>query len=500
MFKLYHSKSTESIVDSPLNANEKCILYNTKKKEKYYIHTYDQSKLVNYLDNLRSENNEKMFPNLRNTFDTNIYHNCCNCISITLYCDHLGMGTIYHYLVSIKRTIDNVLKNLPNWIVRIYMNLSVYDLIDDFIGSKGQNIEFIATQIKEIFDYIHKAENVEIHTYKCQEIIEGKVKIDRTRTFRFMPLFQKDVNLCVVREADGIVTNLDCHNIKVFEKSNKLMYLVPYSLYYNHTYYTNEFFENDIKPLNSYSRWLQYYKKNMEAEYFKNKNNLYDILAGTFTIKLKINKQTYDSYFSKLTFLIGDTKENYLNSGLDEILLLDMLKDYISVSYTTNENNEIQYNQYQYDIIYDLITGVDIKSISFKNLNLKESLNKLVSERLIKINDQCIDNIVKEYGLLEDKISRDKYDNKEFMITYFIDSLLTNEFIIYDKAFNIYIDKFKSYLTLLNKVYTSKFNGRVDNIDLIPVNNNRLKKYDYIYDNFVRKVISFDINENIINI
>jgi hypothetical protein len=36
------------------------------------------------------------------------------------------------------------------------------------------------------------------------------------------------VNLYVIREADGFVSNLDCHNIKVFANNNKLFYISPF--------------------------------------------------------------------------------------------------------------------------------------------------------------------------------------------------------------------------------------------------------------------------------
>ena len=36
----------------------------------------------------------------------------------------------------------------------------------------------------------------------------------------------------MIREADGIVSFQDCHNIKIVLKSNKFMYIIPYNNVY----------------------------------------------------------------------------------------------------------------------------------------------------------------------------------------------------------------------------------------------------------------------------
>ena len=60
---------------NPVNKEEKCTLINNKK-ERYYIHTYDPSLI---LDKLAT------FPDIAKHFDLKVRHNCCNCISISLY-------------------------------------------------------------------------------------------------------------------------------------------------------------------------------------------------------------------------------------------------------------------------------------------------------------------------------------------------------------------------------------------------------------------------------
>jgi hypothetical protein len=125
--------------------------------------------------------------------------------------------------------------------------------------------------------------NAEIYTYLCPSIfnMEDRNAMGKTRTFRYLPLLDNTVNTVIIREADGIVTNLDCRNISLFSTSNKILYLLPFLHSTNHT---NE----GIALLHSYSQWLTYYKEVMEPEYFTHKNNLYDIMAGMFGCNLKI--------------------------------------------------------------------------------------------------------------------------------------------------------------------------------------------------------------------
>ena len=39
-------------------------------------------------------------------------------------------------------------------------------------------------------------------------------------------MIDPDVNLSIIREADGIVSNLDCHNISLYENDNNLLFYI----------------------------------------------------------------------------------------------------------------------------------------------------------------------------------------------------------------------------------------------------------------------------------
>ena len=82
--------------------------------------------------------------------------NCCNCIAISLYwtSDDL-LGLLRKYLYTIQRTIKNVKRCLPDWIVRLYIDSSVYQYL------KTNKLE---EPISKILDYFFVAENTEVYT------------------------------------------------------------------------------------------------------------------------------------------------------------------------------------------------------------------------------------------------------------------------------------------------------------------------------------------------
>ena len=119
-------------------------------------------------------------------------------------------------------------------------------------------------------------------------------------------MIDPEVNLYVIREADGIVSNLDCHNIKIYEESiDKLFYLVDF----DNNNFTLE--NNGTANYNSYSEWLFLYKYLIENDFFRDKQNIYDLLAGTFSFKLKINKDFYYEKINNLHIKIESLKKKF---------------------------------------------------------------------------------------------------------------------------------------------------------------------------------------------
>lgn len=374
-------KSEVTSSPNPLNVKETCRLINNKKL-KYYTHTYNPKNIVAKIEADTSSYKKVLIENINNIFDLTVRDKCCNCIAISLYWTKTNdIDGLLKYLYSIQRTVKNVKSELPDWIVRVYIDGSVYN-----------NMQTGNTYVNEIMNYLHMSDNVEIYTYICDSLLDNNIPIARTRTFRFLPITDIDVNVCVVREADGIVTYTDCHNIKVFANSDRIFYLLPFL----------DDYDNTQKIGNSYQRWLSYYKKRIESEYFTKNFNLYDILAGTIAIRLKVKHDIYlanNSYVQnkineavdKASVFSGeedididDTRrahilhpemldkdknelKNALNNGYDEILLLHIFRDIISVSYSGDK-----YTKEEFDLKRSLIfAGNDIKVIKINDLVIK---------------------------------------------------------------------------------------------------------------------------------
>jgi len=249
--------------------NNSCRLESSIKKE-YYKHNYNPSKVYENLKRYYEEKELKEIFNLKNKSE------CCKCIAISLYykkSDYINNTFLYNYLISILKTTINVRKNLPEWIVRLYIDESVKEYLAIY--------ESINT---EIYEEIKNMPNTEIYTYKCDKIyIDGKL-----RTFRFIPFIDESVSTHIIREADGVVTNMDCRNIEIFSNSDKLFYLPDLG---------NSEINTDLRissVQSHYQKWLIKMKAYMISEPNKFKNEILqyryqDLLAGLFSSNLKIN-------------------------------------------------------------------------------------------------------------------------------------------------------------------------------------------------------------------
>ena len=470
-------------VVNTLNHQENCTLI-TNKKTDYYIHTYHPSIL---------DKNE--------VFDFRIREHCCNCISISLYYMDTDLRKAVGYFASIRRTVDNVKRNLPDWIVRLYLDPSVYQSLED---KKNED----AIYVNHTLDYLLKADHVKIYVYCCS----SQTPMSRKRTFRFLPLFDPEVNIKIIREADGIVTNQDCHNIRIFSKSNYLFYLPCVIEDYDHTA-EDELYDHPKYSTRAYSRWLQFYEKHLEPEYFSKYQPLYDLLAGTFGLKLMVKQSYYDNTIFSLQEKINQVlktpigKDYYhaLNDGFDEILLLHLFRDYISVpihmegtsilftdlkvnnvvlSYTYANHNieKIDFDIRMSDltnrnIIMQLEKFIDLlKDLVLKNKDYQINISKF--QIILEVIDLYATDYSSFYGSIPSAIVA-----KLAACNYFIDSLLIEENIIMNSMFNLCVfgskyDKEKNYLLdYINIPYGAIKSNTLGNIDI-----KLLPFYDYIYD------------------
>jgi hypothetical protein len=226
------------------------------------------------------------------------------------------------YLANIVRTVGNVKKYLPKWIVRLYIDPSVFNGLAKYLDLDSDNSEIIRNvfgeplpkaypYISKALECLFKAENVEMYTYFCDNM-----NTDFVRSYRFLPMIDPSVSAYAVREADGVVTVMDCNNLTTMVNNGMPMYIIPYI--------------NSIPCLNnglSYQRWLIRYKD--IEEYFNKHSNVFDLLAGTFSSTIKILPEHYYKCAGEVIEWLTHNKD--INFAFDEILLLRTFRDLICI-------------------------------------------------------------------------------------------------------------------------------------------------------------------------
>jgi hypothetical protein len=357
----------------------------TKRREKFYIHSYDPSGIYNEM--AKYYDPDEYIEKIYSMFDFEKRKNCCYCISITVYFTKVDKDYFedqsnkdqskkpdankyeYRYLLSILQTVQNAKRYLPEWLVRIYMDQSIYQVL------KSKKNKYLCKLIDQIF----QSDNVEIFTYDCNVL-----NIEQTRTYRFLPMIDPTVAKVAVREADGYLCKMDCHNILLFSQMNKIMYLAEY--FPNSKSSMDE--ENDLVYAPEYDManlWIEIYKDFFQEEYFQEMSNLYSLVAGTITLNVMVNPRVFQSVFVNLKLQIRNFKNaklikpslfESLDIGFDEIFLLDLFKDAISVQKEMDEK--------EYFMIQRMIEG----SLSYPIIKVKgntiekclENLDPLVED------------------------------------------------------------------------------------------------------------------------
>lgn len=492
-----NSKTTEEVLN-PIVKDSKCKLINSKCSESYYCHTYDPSNYVKIL----CEDPFNLNSDVISRFDCCKKEKCCNVVSISLYLKedcNINIDTINNkYLIktlpNIYATILNVKLNLPKWIVRLYLDKSVYNCIENLCKiTKDKNKCDEICKIKEIYENILKSDNVEIYTYLCEDI-----NISKTRTYRFLSMIDPDVNLYVIREADGIVSNLDCHNISVYENDDNLLFYLAYIME-SMKRFNKVQTKDELRTFQyqSYSAWLNIYKYFFEKDFYKQSNNIYDLLAGTFSFKLKINNNYYYNkineinkkidnlnnmnddemleYINKkgvityprnqemMSILVDDQmykssspeckfmdgmkffikEKKLLNTGFDEIFLLDIFKEIISINNIDfNERNRQGFiDKEKYDSISKFFLCDNINTIiSFSCKG--EILNNSCS---INVDENKLNEVIDISKFDIDKISKNIEEQIYIIDLMFQKKNIKNEYK--DKPIRVqcpYINKVRS--------------------------------------------------------
>lgn len=429
---------------NPFTIKDQCTLINTKKTN-YYIHNYDPDRILNAIENLDINETirNEYINNIKKTFDIKPKSNCCNCISITLYRKEGARTPIYSYLKSIRRTIKNVALFLHDWIIKLYIDKSVYNYIyttNDDIKDSVDIMNFILTQ-----------KNVEVYTYLCENVLNGKISIDKTRITRFLPIIEEDVNINIIREADGFITYLDCYNINCFSKSSAIFYSLDISgecepnKNRKMTLYDPD---NNKVNLRSYSEWLNDYKLiNMEYFLENKKTNVVDLLAGMTGFSLRTKKGVFFKAIEELQQL---NLQKHMVTGFDEILLLSLYKEFISFKFKKQSQTErsvwypLSESSYTIKKILGTVLMNNYFNVEYIPLYLSSENNTPITHILHQLlNKKIIINTNEQIKQIEHVI-HNKIQDTIIPINYIltaIDVMLINNINDTSHAYNIAIER-----------------------------------------------------------
>jgi len=491
-----------------INSNPQ-ICYNLykKKNKKYYIHTCNPEQYIASMDE-----------NIRYKFNSITRENCCNCISIVLYTNFSNESSITdlkrthivldQYFTSMVYSLTNVTKHLPNFIIRYYLDSSIFNFISILLSQNLSNFNKFKKIITNLSTII-AAENSEVYILSCPSI-HNNFKANY-RTYRFLPLFDESVNIFISREADGYVSISDCHNIALFSDSNKL------ALFYNIINNNYSFNFNNLFNFICYSYWLRLYIYFNE----KNINPYFDILAGCFGIKNIFNKDELDKFLKDFNqnfknIILNLKEKNYKTNVIHKYH--NILIDYYIRKLA--EENMIKTLQIGYDELFllDLFQPLNIIDDITKDKVIIESEIERKSASFIILNqlDYYIINDnpdeIKEFNELDIIIQNEITNFNKLDITKdkLIKLLEKNEKTVEDELPILFKDELpitiqiKLIIEFLllhnlldNKVFFSNFFKKLDD----PLKEELIKKYRTDKDNIFTDFTNLEeINkENFIN-
>lgn len=271
-------------------------------------------------------------------FDTKITENCCNCVSIVLYSSN--SLKLSNYLPNILVSLNNMEKYLPNWIMRLYLDKTVFENIyllqNTSVDTQSYaELRHAGNILAEILKKITEHPICELYVTVCEKFFDPDFNMSSMRRMRFNGLYDKTVNINACRDADGILMAYDCHNLKVLEKRNIILYAYPYSQPIHiedndlskPTHYVVNFDNHSgvsHYPASTYGKWHDMFKEEcihldknigITDSYYLKKYELFRLLAGLFSSKCRFKKAYYD-------MVVANINEKYrkINEKLNEEL------------------------------------------------------------------------------------------------------------------------------------------------------------------------------------
>lgn len=401
---IFLKKSEYFKVNNPHNSSEMCELLINNKKTKYYVHTYDPDLIINNIGldaiqyNIDDETKLNYIKNIREMIETESQPNCCNCVSFVLYnFDSHRIDNFYNFMKSLFISVNNITNYLSGFIVRLYFDQSVFDTLNIFRNNpsnfekykyKINRNEYKINQIDQILEYLYTNERTEIYLYGCPS---NEKNDDKIRSLRFLPLFDKTVNIKIIRDADGFVSCTDCFNILKFVRDKKI--LMNYSMDLLKSSHPSMFLRHDaliskIEGVKNnictlpYSPWLKIY--HLHDEFLSSHVPLFDIAAGLFGTSIQIKSTYYDK--------CRENVDNFINNVKNVKLQLKKLID----NFATLKSLDKEFSNMIREQSYNTFTGSKIKQLEqYNNTHDSKELNLIIQE--LKLYDEKYINSILSY-------------------------------------------------------------------------------------------------------
>jgi hypothetical protein len=382
--KIDNFKCPDEIQMPNIDNKEKCVRIQ-RKREKYYTNTYDPTFAHKLIE--EQPNKEDIYK----MFDLTKRENCANCVSFSLYLK--GINYLITNIDSMKISVENANKFLPNYLLRYYFDGSIFRILAEHIAELKKNPELekikIAEKCIEKLSFIINNEQVEIFMYFC----EAEKRIEKIRSYRFIPMIENDINICISREIDGILSAVDCHNLNIFISEPKI--LLIYDLVENSkiekTSIPLKYDGNtQVSQLNygHYSEWLNFYDFfSLKTQRNDTTLSYIDLLAGCFGIKLKISVGYLNSTLQitqEFMNIIEKSFEivNKLKKSNNEIDLKINFKDIFNIifNFSYYDENNLLYDK-NYLLVEKILTFIKNNFHIFKTDETEEFE---VYEKIIK--------------------------------------------------------------------------------------------------------------------
>ena len=407
-------------------------------------------------------------------------------------------------------TLKIVNKYLPTYVVRFYIHQSV------FHAMKLLNTLYFDMETKknviELFKFIVKNDQSEIYLYICDN---DNITSHSYRSMRFIPLMDDDVNICIIREADGYVGIADCHNINLFTNSEEHKIMMLYNpdnvfkyIYYEKNefpiknYYIDEIINqrgrSSIYNNIHYSIWLNLY----ELHFIKKSNvtkdlpikidpisklPFVDILAGCVGVKIKLKKHfildriNYLNQQLAIIPIFQKIFDNNYDGKLDDSMYLaikkvidnytniDELKD--NIIYYMDTFFKIGYDEIILMLLYSIFTRVRFNTIDDDNiLDIKDIEEK--KKLLVLLSQSSSDDYYSNIKQDKKKLLEEEKEHRANIEELYKISPRPDIFDIFEFMYELFIRKYglnddTQYLASNLKLLNNKY-----------INNN---VYNYIY-------------------